>query len=42
VPGYRGEHDREVLGERLGLDAATLDDLERTGVLLQRLPRDRG
>jgi crotonobetainyl-CoA:carnitine CoA-transferase CaiB-like acyl-CoA transferase len=35
---YRGEHNREVLGE-LGLPAAELDRLEREGVLSSRGPR---
>jgi crotonobetainyl-CoA:carnitine CoA-transferase CaiB-like acyl-CoA transferase len=38
VPKYRGEDNREVLGELLGLDAAELDRLERSGVLSSRVP----
>jgi crotonobetainyl-CoA:carnitine CoA-transferase CaiB-like acyl-CoA transferase len=38
VPRYRGEDNRTVLGELLGLDAAELDRLEADGVLSSRLP----
>ena len=38
-PAYRGEHNRRILGERLGLDDATLDALEESGVLSSRIPR---
>jgi CoA:oxalate CoA-transferase len=37
-PAYRGEHNREVFGELLGLDAASLDRLEADGVLSSRGP----
>lgn len=39
APAYRGEHNREVLAELLGLDDAALDRLESEGVLSARLPR---
>lgn len=38
-PRYRGEDNRAVLGELLGLDDAALDALEAQGVLTSRLPR---
>jgi crotonobetainyl-CoA:carnitine CoA-transferase CaiB-like acyl-CoA transferase len=38
VAAYRGEHNREVLSELLGLSGAELDRLEREGVLSSRLP----
>lgn len=38
-PRYRGEDNRAVLGELLGLDDAELDHLESAGVLSSRLPR---
>jgi len=38
-PAYRGEHNREVFGELLGLDGAALDRLEADGVLSSRGPR---
>ena len=38
-PAWRGEHNREVLETILGLDAATIDDLEARGVLSSRMPR---
>jgi len=38
VPAYRGEHNRDVLAERLGLDGAHLDALEAGGVLSSRVP----
>ena len=41
VPAYRGEHNREVLGDLLGLDAAEVDALEAAGVLSSRLPAQR-
>jgi crotonobetainyl-CoA:carnitine CoA-transferase CaiB-like acyl-CoA transferase len=37
-PAFRGEHNREVLAERLGLSDDTLDRLEAQGVLSSRLP----
>jgi crotonobetainyl-CoA:carnitine CoA-transferase CaiB-like acyl-CoA transferase len=37
-PRYRGEDNRTVLAELLGLDDADLDRLESTGVLSSRLP----
>ena len=39
TPKYRGEDNREVLGELLGYDDAELDRLEAAGVLSSRLPR---
>jgi crotonobetainyl-CoA:carnitine CoA-transferase CaiB-like acyl-CoA transferase len=38
VPRYRGEDNRAVLAELLGLDDAALDRLEADGVLSSRLP----
>jgi crotonobetainyl-CoA:carnitine CoA-transferase CaiB-like acyl-CoA transferase len=38
-PAYRGEHNRDILGEKLGLDSEALDRLEADGVLSSRLPR---
>ncbi len=46
--GFRGEHNREVLGGLFGVSDADLDDLEARGVISDRLPawmrdgRDRG
>ncbi len=40
-PAYRGEHNREVLGEQLGLTGEELDALDHDGVISSRLPRDR-
>ena len=40
-PRYRGEDNRAVLHELLGLDDATCDRLEADGVLSSRLPRQR-
>jgi CoA:oxalate CoA-transferase len=41
VPAWRGEHNREVLGELLGLDPGEVDALEADGVLSSRpLRRD--
>jgi CoA:oxalate CoA-transferase len=37
-PRYRGEDNREVLGELLGYDDETLDRLEADGVLASRVP----
>jgi crotonobetainyl-CoA:carnitine CoA-transferase CaiB-like acyl-CoA transferase len=37
-PAFRGEHNREVLGE-LGLDPAAIDALEANGVLSSRPPK---
>jgi len=37
-PAYRGEHNRDVFGDLLGLDAAALDRLEADGVLSSRGP----
>jgi CoA:oxalate CoA-transferase len=39
VPRYRGEDNRAVLGELLGLDDARLDRLEADGVLSSRVPK---
>lgn len=38
-PRYRGEDNRSVLREIVGLDEQEIDDLERSGVLSSRLPR---
>jgi crotonobetainyl-CoA:carnitine CoA-transferase CaiB-like acyl-CoA transferase len=38
-PRYRGEDNRAVLGEVLGLDSARLDDLEARSIISSRLPR---
>ena len=38
-PRYRGEDNRAVLGELLGLDEVELDRLEAEGVLSSRMPR---
>jgi CoA:oxalate CoA-transferase len=38
VPAYRGEHNREVLAELLGMGAEEVDALEADGVLSSRLP----
>ncbi|MGA1219634.1 MAG: CaiB/BaiF CoA transferase family protein, partial [Ilumatobacteraceae bacterium] len=38
-PRYRGEDNRTVLGELLGLDEATLQQLEETGILSSHVPR---
>jgi len=38
APAYRGEHNRDVLAELLGLDYETLDRLEADGVLSSRVP----
>ena len=38
-PRYRGEDNRSVLGELLGLDEAQLDALEANGVISARSPR---
>ena len=38
-PRYRGEDNRAVLTELLGLDDAELDRLESIGVLSSRLPK---
>src|SRR6476620_11623302 len=37
-----GEHTRDVLAERLGLDAASLDDLEADGVITSHRPPTTG
>lgn len=39
TPRYRGEDNRQVLGELLGLDAAALDRLEADGIVSQRVPK---
>ena len=38
VSAWRGEHNREVLAELLGLDPATIERLEADGVLSARAP----
>jgi crotonobetainyl-CoA:carnitine CoA-transferase CaiB-like acyl-CoA transferase len=40
VPAYRGEHNRAVLQELLGVDDATVDQWEADGVLSARLPKN--
>jgi hypothetical protein len=37
VPAYRGEHNREVLDELLGMRSEEVDALEASGVLSCRL-----
>jgi crotonobetainyl-CoA:carnitine CoA-transferase CaiB-like acyl-CoA transferase len=37
-PRYRGEDNRNVLRELLGLDEAALDELTAAGVLVSRVP----
>lgn len=39
VPAYRGEHNREVLRELLGIDDATIDQWEAENVLSSRVPK---
>jgi len=39
TPRFRGEDNREVLRDLLGLDDAEIDDLERRAVISSRLPR---
>jgi crotonobetainyl-CoA:carnitine CoA-transferase CaiB-like acyl-CoA transferase len=41
VPQYRGEENRTVLGELLGLNDETLDALEADGILTSRIPKGR-
>lgn len=41
VPQYRGEENRTVLSELLGLDPAALDALEAGGILTSRIPKPR-
>jgi CoA:oxalate CoA-transferase len=41
-PAYRGEHNREVLAEILGLSTDEIEGLERRGVLSQRGPSRTG
>jgi CoA:oxalate CoA-transferase len=38
-PAYRGEHNAEVLGELLGMNADEVKQLEEAGVLSSRGPR---
>ena len=38
TPAYRGEHNREVLGELLGLDDAEIAKLEETEIISSRVP----
>jgi crotonobetainyl-CoA:carnitine CoA-transferase CaiB-like acyl-CoA transferase len=38
TPAFRGEHNREILGELLGMSAEEIDGLEREGVVSARLP----
>jgi CoA:oxalate CoA-transferase len=40
-PRFRGEDNREVLRDMLGLDDARLNELEASGVLSSRLPKTR-
>jgi hypothetical protein len=37
VPAFRGEHNREVLEQLLGMRAEEVDALEAAGVLSSRL-----
>ncbi len=39
VPAFRGEHNREVLGELLGLSAEEIARLEDSAVISSRLPK---
>jgi crotonobetainyl-CoA:carnitine CoA-transferase CaiB-like acyl-CoA transferase len=39
IPKYRGEDNREVLGDLLDLDDEQLDALEADGIISSRLPR---
>lgn len=41
IPKYRGEDNREVFGEMLGLAGDELDRLETAGVLISRMPKPR-
>lgn len=41
VPQYRGEENRTVLGELLGLNDEALDALEADGILTSRIPKGR-
>jgi crotonobetainyl-CoA:carnitine CoA-transferase CaiB-like acyl-CoA transferase len=41
VPKYRGEDNRDVLRELLGLDDETITELERDGVASSHLPTPR-
>ena len=40
VPAFRGEDNREVLSEVLGLDEKAIEDLERAGVISARVPEN--
>ncbi len=42
VPAFRGEDNRYVLTELLGLGESELDELERTAVISSRLPEEHG
>ena len=39
-PRFRGEDNRTILRDLLGMDDATIDDLERRAVISSRLPRN--
>jgi len=39
APRFRGEDNRTILRDLLGMDDATIDDLERRAVISSRLPR---
>ena len=41
TPAFRGEHNREVLRELLGLSDEAIAALERDGVVSRRLPGSR-
>lgn len=41
VPAWRGEHNRNVCADLLGLDDAAIDRLEADGALVSRPPRSR-
>jgi CoA:oxalate CoA-transferase len=40
LPAFRGEDNREVLSEVLGMDEQAIEDLERTGVISARVPEN--
>ena len=40
LPAFRGEDNREVLSEVLGIDEKAIEDLERAGVISARVPEN--